>query len=411
MTWTRRDFLVAAGCAALGATPPSSLGLAAGLPTGGMDSFDVLVRQGRLVDPAQGLSAIGDLGIKDGRIARIAETLPQGEATRVVDASGRIVTPGLIDSHVHVYDGVSSVAIQPDVVGVARGVTTLVDAGSAGSTTFPGFRRYVVPQARTRVFALLNVSRPGLTLSNELADLSYVDVGAAVQTIVQNRDIVVGIKVRMLDGIPDGADVEVMQRSREIGDQAGVPLMVHIGGQSSPLPRILDFLRPGDVVTHAMRQRGSILDANGRIHPEVFELVRNGVYLDVGHGRGNLDFDVAEAVLDQGLLPDVISSDVHRGNVAGPVFDLPTTLSKFMQLGMTLEQVIKCATEVPARIFDFRASLGTLREGVPADISIFDMVDGLHEFEDSGGKRRTGEVRLVPYLAFRDGHPLGQADR
>jgi len=411
MTWTRRDFLVAAGCAALGATPPSSLGLAAGLPTGGMDSFDVLVRQGRLVDPAQGLSAIGDLGIKDGRIARIAEILPQGEATRVVDASGRIVTPGLIDSHVHVYDGVSSVAIQPDVVGVARGVTTLVDAGSAGSTTFPGFRRYVVPQARTRVFALLNVSRPGLTLSNELADLSYVDVGAAVQTIVQNRDIVVGIKVRMLDGIPDGADVEVMQRSREIGDQAGVPLMVHIGGQSSPLPRILDFLRPGDVVTHAMRQRGSILDANGRIHPEVFELVRNGVYLDVGHGRGNLDFDVAEAVLDQGLLPDVISSDVHRGNVAGPVFDLPTTLSKFIQLGMTLEQVIKCATEVPARIFDFRASLGTLREGVPADISIFDVVDGLHEFEDSGGKRRTGEVRLVPYLAFRDGHPLGQADR
>lgn len=363
------------------------------------------------MDPAAGMNAALDIGITGGRVVQIAEHILPSEGRRVIDATGRIVAPGLIDVHVHVFDGVAQVGIQPDLIGVARGVTTLVDGGSAGATTFPGFRDYVARQARSRVYALLNISMPGMTVPNELTDLRHVDPEAAVRTIEENRDIIVGIKVRMLAGIPGGGDVEVMRLTREAADAAAVPITVHIGGQTSPLPRILDFLRPGDVVTHALRRQGSILDERGRVYAEVREAMARGIHLDVGHGRGNLDFDVAEAVLDQGIMPTTISSDVHRGNVAGPVFDLPTTLSKFMNMGMTLEQVITAATAAPARIYDFGEPLGTLTPGAAADIAIFDLVEGAHEFMDSGGKRRSGEQGLVPYAAFRSGRDFGSITR
>ena len=369
--------------------------------------FDLLVVGGRLIDPAQNIAERRDIAVAAGRIARVAEQIPESQGRQVLDASGKIVTPGLIDVHVHVYDGVARVGIEPDPVGIAKGVTTLIDGGSAGATTFPGFRTYVAQPARTRVYALLNISSPGMTVRNEVAQLDYLDAGAAARTIETNRDVIVGIKVRMLSGIPDGQDLEVMRRTREAADLARVPIMVHIGGQTSPLPRILDLLRPGDVVTHALRGRGSILDGNGRIYPEVREAVRNGIHLDVGHGRGNLDFDVAEQVLEQGLLPTTISSDVHRGNAVGPVFGLPTTLSKFMQMGMSLEQVIECATAGPARIFEFGEELGTLRESAAADLAVFEIAEGDYEFVDSGGKRRRARQRLVPYAAIRDGRPYG----
>ncbi|MDA1103386.1 MAG: amidohydrolase/deacetylase family metallohydrolase [Gemmatimonadetes bacterium] len=400
----RREFLtVAAGTAA---------GLAGtGLQRERREIFDLVISGGHLVDPAAGMNAALDIGITGGRVVQIAEHILPSEGRRVIDATGRIVAPGLIDVHVHVFDGVAQVGIQPDLIGVARGVTTLVDGGSAGATTFPGFRDYVARQARSRVYALLNISMPGMTVPNELTDLRYVDPEAAVRTIEENRDIIVGIKVRMLAGIPGGGDVEVMRLTREAADAAAVPITVHIGGQTSPLPRILDFLRPGDVVTHALRRQGSILDERGRVYAEVREAMARGIHLDVGHGRGNLDFDVAEAVLDQGIMPTTISSDVHRGNVAGPVFDLPTTLSKFMNMGMTLEQVITAATAAPARIYDFGEPLGTLTPGAAADIAIFDLVEGAHEFMDSGGKRRSGEQGLVPYAAFRSGRDFGSITR
>jgi dihydroorotase len=194
-----------------------------------------------------------------------------------------------------------------------------------------------------------------------------------------------------------------MRRTRDAADRARVPITIHIGGQTSPLPRILEFLKPGDVITHALRREGSILDANGRVFPEVRAAVANGIHLDVGHGRGNLDFDVAEQVLQQGVVPTVISSDVHSGNFNGPVYDLPTTLSKFMQMGMTLEQVIERATRAPAKIFALGAELGSLKVGTPADVSILERVQGDYEFVDSGGKRRTGRERLVPRATIREG--------
>lgn len=377
----------------------------------GSAAYDLVVLGGHLIDPAEGIDGPRDIGITGGAVVDVAERIDPGEGRRVLDASGKIVTPGLIDVHAHVYDGVAQVSVQPDVVGVAKGVTTLVDGGSSGATTFPGFRDYVIRPARTRVYALLNISTPGMTVPDELADLDWVDPEAAVLTIEANRDVIVGLKVRMLAGLPGGGDLEVMRRTREAADAAGVPIMVHIGGQSSPLPAILELLRAGDVVTHALRARGSILDATGRVYPEVREAVGRGVHLDVGHGRGNLDFDVAEAVLQQGLTPTTISSDVHRGNVVGPVFGLPMTLSKFLYLGMTLGEVIQASTAAPARIFDFGLELGTLRPGSVADLAVFEVVRGSYDLVDSGGKRRTADRRLVPYATLRAGREYGSITR
>jgi dihydroorotase len=395
---TRKHFLgVAAGAAGWAAFYPW-------LPTPQVAEYDVLIRGGRVIDPAQGLDALVDVGILNGRIASVAPAIPPEQGSVVVDARGKVVTPGLIDAHVHVYNGVSRVAIEADPVGVSKGVTTLIDGGSAGAVTFPGFRRLTVSGARSRVYALLNIAESGMTVRNETADLVGLDSALAAETILRNRDVIVGLKVRMLAGIPDGQDLEVMRRTREASDlSGGVPIMVHIGGQTSPLPRILDFLRPGDVITHAMRRQGSVLDGNGRVYPEVREAVANGIFLDIGHGRGNLDFDVAEQLLDQGVTPHTISSDVHRGNAMGPVFGLPTTLSKFMQMGMSLGQVIESATSTPAKIFDLGEELGTLAVGAAADIGIFELVEGDYALVDSGGKTRRFNERLAPFLCIRDG--------
>jgi len=406
---TRRDFLQRlAGVAGIGPLSPSGLAPSSAWQVAGERSrraFDLVISGGHVIDPASGLDAPRDIGITSGLVARVADRIPAEEGRRVVDATGKIVTPGLIDTHVHVYDGVAQVGVQTEAVGIAKGVTTLIDAGSAGATTFGGFREYVIRPSRTRVYALLNISTPGMTVPNELSDLRYVDPDAAVRTIEANRDVIVGIKVRMLAGIPGGGDVEVMRRTREAADAAGVPIVVHIGGQTSPLPRILEYLRAGDVVTHALRRRGSILDTDGRVYPEVRAAVARGVHLDIGHGRGNLDFDTAEAVLAQGVQPTTISSDVHRGNVAGPVFGLPTTLSKFLNMGMTLPDVIRAATSAPAGIFDL--GFGSLSEGAVADLSVFEMVQGTYEFVDSGGERRSATRRLVPYVTLLAGREYG----
>ena len=398
---SRRDFLrLAAG--ALTATAVPRLAWAAQVPR-----FDVLVKGGRVIDPSQGISAVRDLGVLAGRIARVAESIPDDQGRQILDARGKIVTPGLIDIHVHVYEGVARFGIEPDIVGIAKGVTSLVDGGSAGAITFPGFREYVVEPSRTRVYSLLNIAESGIIVRNETAELAGLDPEAAIRTIEGNRDVIVGLKVRMLAGIAEGQDLEVMRRTRTAADRANVPVMVHIGGQSSPLPRILDFLRPGDVITHTLRRTGSILDANGRVYPEVREAAANGVHLDIGHGRGNLDFDVAERVLAQGLAPTAISSDVHRGNSLGPVFDLPTTLSKFMRLGMSLEEVVRAATATPASIFDLGRELGTLSPGATADISVFDLVEGDFELVDAGGKTRRAQQRLVPFVTVLEGRAYG----
>ncbi len=378
--------------------------------------YDLVVKGGRVVDPSQGLDAQRDVAVSGTKIARVADSIPESEALHVINASGRIVTPGWIDIHVHVYDGVAPLGIPADPNCVAKGVTTVVDAGSSGAHTFPGLRKHVIEVADTRVLALLNISVVGQsTLSQdnpwgELLDLRYANVDLAAKTIERHRDVIVGVKVRLTQNIAGDHDLEALRRARQAADAAGVPVMVHIGGSYSPIQEILKLLKKGDVITHSFRGGdGGILDAQGRIHDEVLQTVANGVHLDIGHGAGSFAFDTAEKALEQGLLPGTISSDLHQFNVHGPVFDLATTVSKFLHLGLSLDDALRRVTVNPSEIFGALNDLGTLREGAEADIAVLEMEDGRFTLTDALGQTRVGRRMLRPVASIKAGKLYGSA--
>jgi len=378
--------------------------------------YDLLLKDGRVIDPSQEISGPRDVAILGHTIARVAANIPESDAGHVLDVSGSIVTPGLIDVHVHVYDGVAPLGIPPDPNCVAKGVTTVIDAGSAGAHTFPGFRKYVIDVCHTRVRALLNISVVGQsTMSTdnphgELLDLRYANPSLAVRTIERNRDVILGVKVRLSRDIAGDNDLKALHLAREAADAVKLPLMAHIGGTHTPLEDLLNVLRAGDVITHCFHGRdGGILDEKGRVRPAVLAAVDRGVHLDVGHGAGSFMFDVAEKAIKQGLLPGTISSDLHQFNIHGPVFDLATTLSKFLHLGLTLEQVIARVTTHPAKTFGFAGGLGTLREGAEADVAVFSLREGDYTFIDAMGHRRTGHRKLFPVATIKSGRLYGSA--
>jgi dihydroorotase len=378
--------------------------------------YDLLIKNGKVVDPSQQLSAERDVAITGTRIARIAANIAETEAGKVLDAKGKIVTPGLIDVHVHVYDGVAPLGIPADPGCIAKGVTTALDAGSSGAHTFPGFRKHVVKVVDTRVFALLNISVVGQsTMSRdnpygELLDHRYVNPKLAIKTIEANRDVILGLKVRLSENITGERDLKVLGIAKEAAAAVKLPLMVHIGNSHSSLSDILSMLGKGDVVTHCYHGNANgILDAKGRVLPAVKKAVDAGVRLDVGHGQGSFSFDVAEKALKQELLPGTISSDLHQFNVYGPVFDLATTLSKFLHLGLSLDQVIERATANPAATFGFPKGLGTLREGAEADVAIFKLAEGEFTFIDAHRQKRHGQKQLVPVATVKAGKLYGAA--
>jgi dihydroorotase len=378
--------------------------------------YELVVKGGRLVDPSQGISGPRDIAVSGSKVARVAADIPASEGLYVLDAGGKIVTPGLIDIHVHVYDGVAPLGIPADPNCIAKGATTVVDAGSAGANTFPGLRKYVINVVDTRVVALLNISVVGQStlaednLWGELLDLRCANTKLAIKTIEQNRDVIIGVKVRLTRNIAGDHDLEALARAREAADAVKLPLMVHIGGSYSPLKDILAMLKKGDVITHSFRGGdGGILDDRGRILPEVHKAVANGVNLDIGHGAGSFAFDTAEKALAQDLLPGTISSDVHQFNVNGPVFDLATTLSKFLHLGLTLDQVIERVTTNPSRLFGRLNGLGTLKEGAEADIAVFTMDEGDFTFVDALGEKRVGGRKLRPVATVKAGKIYGSA--
>lgn len=378
--------------------------------------YDLLIKGGRVIDPSQKLSAVRDVAVAGGKVTRVAENIAEAESRQVLDARGKVVTPGLIDVHVHVYDGVAPLGIPADPTCIARGVTTVLDAGSAGAHTFPAFRKHVINVADTRVYALLNIAVVGQsTLSRdnphgELLELRYVNPKLAVRTIEQHRDVILGIKIRLSQNITGERDLKALALAREAADAVKLPLMVHIGDSHSPLREILPLLGKGDVITHCFHGRANgVLDDKGRVLAEVKAAVEKGVHLDVGHGAGSFSFEVAEKALKQALLPGTISSDVHQFNVHGPVFDLATTLSKFLHLGLSLEQVIERAATNPANVFGFPKGLGTLREGAEADVSVFALAEGDFTFVDAHGQKRVGHRKLVPVATAKAGRLYGSA--
>ena len=414
---TRREFVLrSAGHLLVGVTASNPELLPSAQRRSQHHRYDLLLKGGCVVDPSQDLSALRDIAVTGSRIAQLAETIPEEDALHVIDASSRIVTPGWIDIHVHVYDGVAPLGIPADPNCIAKGVTTAIDAGSSGAHTFPGLRKYVIDVADTRILALLNISVVGQsTLSQdnpwgELLDLRYANVDLAAKTIERHRDVIVGMKVRLTRNIAGEHDLEVLRRARTAADAAGLPVMVHIGGSHSTIGEILDLTKPGDVITHSFRGGdGGILDAQGRVRDVVLEKVASGVHLDIGHGAGSFSFDTAERALEQGLMPGTISSDVHQFNVHGPVFDLATTVSKFLHLGLTLEQAVRRVTFNPAQVFGQLRQLGTLREGAEADIAVFALDEGRFPLTDAHGATRLGRRLLRPVATVKAGQLYGAA--
>jgi dihydroorotase len=378
--------------------------------------FDVIVRGGRVVDPSQDLDAVVDVGLIGPRVAAIGTDLvKRGVRGEVVNATGLLVTPGWIDLHTHVYWGVAPLGVNGDPVCLRRGVTTAVDAGSAGASTFPGFQRYVIDVSLTRIVAMLNLSAIGMAhdsgfgaeVVGELEDIRWANVDRAIEIARAYADAITGIKIRLgreLVGRDAEHSREVLRRARRAADAIGKPVMIHPGDTAISLDEILSHLVRGDVVTHVYHGRtDGVLDDGGSIRPSVRSAVERGVNFDVGHGQGSFTWRVARGALNQGLLPGTISSDIHAWNIDGPVYDLATTASKLVHLGLTLPEVVRRVTATPAACIGRAGELGTLAPNAAADVSLFRIAEGEWRFVDAAGEVETGGTRLEPVAVIRAG--------
>jgi dihydroorotase len=367
-------------------------------------TFDLLIEGGTVIDPANNLHAPLDVAIKDGKIAEVSKNIPKERALKVVSAKDRIVTPGFIDVHAHVFEGVG-IGINADRYCLTRGVTTVVDAGSAGYSTIANFHKFIINPSTARIAALVNIGVVGTAmLPGSLMNLDWVNPKLTAKAAMENKPAVVGIKIHMGKTITGAGDMECLKRAVEAAEIARVPLMAHIEDSYSPLPGILKMLRKGDIYTHCFNSRPhGILDANGKILPEAKEARERGVLFDPAQGQTHLNFDVADKCFQQNFFPETISTDLTVVTVERRVFDLPTTVSKFIAMGIGLDQAIGMVTTNAARMFDYGAQIGTLSPGSEADISIFELRDGKFEFEDSDGGKRTGHQMLINKAVARRG--------
>jgi len=370
-----------------------------------MVGCDLLVKGGTLVDPSQGINEERDVAISDGRIAEIRKGLSASSAKQVVNADGLIVAPGLVDIHTHVYEAVMPLGICPDSYCLAKGTTTTVDAGSSGYLNFPGLKKHIIDRSRTRIYALLNIGSLGLmTYATEIEPLQMdqrqVDVTNTVKTIQENRGLIVGIKWHSTYG------PKALVLAREAADKVGAIMMCENSASSwVPLSNVLSYMRKGDILTHAFQggPAPGILNEDGTVKPEVLKATKRGVIVDVGHGAGSFSFEVAEKAIGQSLLPDVISTDLHARSVYGPVFDMPTTLTKFLALGLSIEDVVMRATSGAAHAIGLADGTGTLKVGASADVVVLRLERGDFVLEDSLGKKRRSEQRLVTDSVVRGG--------
>jgi dihydroorotase len=367
--------------------------------------YDLLISGGTVIDPSCNRKGKFDIGVKDGRIAEISPHIVPGKSRNIVSAADKLVTPGLIDLHVHVYEGVTESGVNADKYCIARGVTTAVDAGSAGYPSIAGLQKYVIRPSATRLYALLDIGALGtlVGVKHAMENLEWVNPELTAKAANANKPQVIGIKVRLSKDVAGTNDVEGLRRARLAAESCGLPLMVHIGDTNSPLRPILESLRPGDIITHCYTTRPHGIVENGRVLPEVLAARERGILFDVGHGTFHFGFDLTEKCLQQGFLPDSISTDLAGRSANGPTFDLTTTISKFLLLGLTLEKAIELATIKPARAFNFGLELGTLKTSAPADITILDLREGTFEFVDADGIKRKATRQLFSTAAIRDG--------
>jgi dihydroorotase len=362
-------------------------------------TYDLVLRGGRVIDPSQGIDRLADIGFAEGRVAAVGDGLSE-DARVVEDVAGLIVTPGLIDLHTHVYWGGTSLGVDPLVL-ARGGCTTLVDTGSAGPGNYAGFLEHVIRPSEVRILAYLNVSFAGIygfskrVMVGESGDLRLMAPIDAVEVASSNRDTLVGIKVRVGFHASGNSGLVPLDIARQVAEQVGLPMMVHIDVPPPTLSDVLARMRKGDILTHCFRPfPNSPAVADGTVLPAVLEARERGVIFDIGHGMGSFSFATARTMLSNGFAPDCISSDVHALCIDGPAFDLLTTMSKFLCLGMPLADVIQAATEHPAHALR-RSELGTFKAGSAGDATLLSLEEGSFDFVDSTGARLNGRSRLV----------------
>jgi dihydroorotase len=429
MEVSRRGFILsgtaAAGGGLLGATamanPVTVAQAGAGMPAlRGVDpadpalKFDLVIANGDVLDPGQNLRGRRDIGIKHGQIALIAPSIPADRAIQRYDAGGRLVTPGLVDLHTHYGPLVSGIGLPSDELVPISATTTAVSAGDAGANTFGALKQVAIHPSRTRLYAFVHISAIGLAgglAVPEMLNIGYAQVEACARTLAENPDTVLGVKVRITDSVVGQNGLEPLRRALRAAEMAGkgFRVMCHIGAAPGSMADLLDLLRPGDILTHCYTGAGNNIVQDGRVLPAALAAKHRGVIFDVGHGGGSYDFTVCEPAMMQGCPVDTISSDIHSVSINTPGYPtLPWVMSKFMALGMSLEEAVARATVEPARVIGRVPGLGTLMVGAPADVAVFDLIEGPVEFVDTRNNRRPGKVKLVPVLTVRAGVPFGR---
>jgi len=371
----------------------------------------LVIRGGQVFDPhSEGFARL-DILVADGKVARMAPAVEAPRSAQELDATGLLVTPGFVDCHVHAFRWGHLISLDVDPLSSRSGVTTFVDGGSSGSLNFMAFRTFVINRVRSALYALLNVSAIGQVVDGlqgvdawENDDLRFLHLGSAAEVVEKNRDVIVGIKVRIYTGL---ASLAPMAAGRELADAVGLPLVVHVAKAPPAFRDLLPYLRAGDVVTHMYHPGpGCLVDRNGRIAPEYLEARQRGVLFDTGTARFHTSFPVAQAALEQRFLPDTISTDLTLTNYQHITIDMPTTLTKFMALGLSLEQVLRLATLEPAKMLPADRGHGRLAEGLRADIALFALESGEFTYEDYFGNRLYAKHRLVCRGTVKDGQLL-----
>ena len=372
---------------------------------------DLVLKNGRVVDPSQGLDRVTDIAFAGGKVAAIGDGL-SGTDTR--DVTGKIVSPGLIDLHTHVYWGGTSLGVEAELLARTGGVTTFIDAGSAGPGNFHGFRKHVIEPSPVRILPYLNISFPGIfafsktVMVGENADMRLIDPRETVRIARVNKDLVLGIKVRVGKSASGDSGVMPMDIALDVAEECGLPIMAHLDAPPPSRHEVMSRLRPGDILTHCFRPfPNAPVRADGKVRDEIIAARARGVIFDIGHGGGSFGFGTTRAMLAAGFLPDVISSDVHVISIEGPAYDLLTTMSKFLCLGVDLPTVLKLAT-VNAAAAIKRTDLGTLAVGSVGEATVIDQVGGKFDYADSIGEHMMGDKRLLSagvVLAGKWWHP------
>jgi dihydroorotase len=377
--------------------------------------LDLLIKGGRVIDPANHVRDNRDIGILDGKVAVVSSNIDRKSARKVVDAKNRIVTPGLIDMHAHVFGRLKLNGMDPDQAGVLHGVTTICDGGSTGHANFCGFREFIIGKARTDVFCLLHICNTGIAFTPEICSWQNINTEAVESTVAANRDVIKGIKLRVIEEVITGLGIEGIKRTKEVASRVHLPAVFHIGLDVKDsiaadtvnkfTREMLSLLDKNDVLAHFTTEKsGAVISPDGTVLPELKQAIQRGLVLDASIDRFNWSFEVARKALDQGIVPTVISTDMTEKSINGPVYSLVVTMSKFLAVGLSLEQVVQMTTMNPARVIGEEKSRGSLSVGMPADVSILELVEGDYVFNDGvAGKTFKGKQLLHPRLTIKRG--------